>query len=338
MAGIAGVFKDISDTFSSFLRGSNRRSMPQRDQARIQAKVAVLARNADALKRAHNISSNDMQALTHALEFAQRTLRRAEKRRGSLRIIQEEMDSFRSILSTLGTKYNIDMDWTGYLELNHSAQLPEQPGTLQRSMPAESQDDVLTDLTLPGLTEVQICIWIRPTPHPSNVSFLDQPGRRLTKSFTKRTQINRVLSSLMHEDIITLGNNTKIRCYSPREQEHSYTVPALRWRLLDENLPLASLPTLNNDTIIHIIQDVNPFLLFVFYVQPSQPARGIVITARDPERVDHVDDDIRNGLSLTGLFHYQHIEGSPRLQLYGLSLKPYGCDWCILNGRPSDTD
>ncbi|KAG8962827.1 hypothetical protein FRC03_003727 [Tulasnella sp. 419] len=150
MAGIAGVFKDISDTFSSFLRGSSRRSMPQRDQARIQAKVAVLARNADALKRAHNISSNDMQVLTHALEFARRTLRRAEKRRGSLRIIQEEMDSFRSILSTLGTKYNIDMDWTGYLELNHSAQLPEQPGTLQRSMPAESQDDV-------GLYVMQFC-------------------------------------------------------------------------------------------------------------------------------------------------------------------------------------
>ncbi|KAG8943958.1 hypothetical protein FRC03_002249 [Tulasnella sp. 419] len=262
----------------------------------------------------------------------------------------------------LGQKYHVPMDWSGYVESTSTDALTTSSmQKLTSDTTSDTQDSEATsslnisvDPSDTTNTDVLICIWDRCSRGPEVISYLDQPSYQTIKgkgtllhstsyrahvstslaAYSGRTSINKLLMDL--EDDGRFLFRRRYQCYSLRDQEHDYTDPALRWSPKDETRRIASLPKLKGFTTIHIIQDVNFFLLFILHVQPSQPARGIVVGMKNEKDAYVVEEYLLQGLRLTkGEFHYQEIKGDHRLQLTGCQLEPFSCDWCILHGRPN---
>ncbi|KAG8911078.1 hypothetical protein FRC02_006823 [Tulasnella sp. 418] len=183
------------------------------------------------------------------------------------------------------------------------------------------------------VTDVRVCIWDRCLGGPEAITFLDKPSFELVKSYSGRTSINKILMDLENDERFSFRRT--FRCYSPRDQEHNFTRPALRWSPREETRRIASLPKFGDITTIHVILDTSFFLLFILYAQPFQPARGIVVGMKNEQDSYNVEQYLLRGLCLTkGDLYYQEIEGDHRLQLTGCRLEPFSCDWCILRGRP----
>ncbi|KAG8967109.1 hypothetical protein FRC03_010750 [Tulasnella sp. 419] len=249
------------------------------------------------------------------------------------RRLRSEIESAYKSIRDLGIKYSIQMDWSSYEDTVQCSNSPPNTSSITppRLQPEQisSETSRSEDFTL----KVLICLWDRTNAGPDTISNLDNPSYQTDRTYAGSTPISRLLMDLEEERHLSFSR--RIQCYSLKDEDHSYTVPGLRWSPREDSRKIASLSKFEGITTIHIIQDTYLFLLFVLYVQPSFHARGIVVGMEDENKAHIVEEYINRGLGLRkGAFHYQEIEGDYRLQLTGCRLVAFSCDWCIIHGRP----